>query len=684
MLVGAPMSGKTTVHRTLAAALTQLATAEAEAARQQHHQQHGQEQQGQGAGDGAAEGGSGSGSEAAAQVRVTTWVINPKALTLGRLYGQNDPASHEWTDGVLSVLFRSAASDPSPGRKWLLLDGPVDAGWVENLNSVLDDNRRLCLASGEIVAMSAPMSVMFEVGDLASASPATVSRCGMVYLEPQQLGAGPLLAAWLAGLPAHLGGGGGAGPGASLGITPRVSGLSGSGDAAPAAAAAGGLGPGVSLSDGAAAPASSLSSSLLEGGFKGRLAALFEGLVEPTIRFVRREVAEALPSPHSVLARSWMRLTEAMLAPALGTVELYRRAVSEGRAGALVDGCALAALVWSAGATAATQFLDHGGWYGKDNNYRQIQDLQLVAAMLPAGGGRAAVSPRLTRHFHTVCLPEPSRSSLAGVFGALHARFLQSGAFPQPVADLRDAVIDASLDVYVAVRRVLLPTPSRSHYVFSPRDVSRLLAGMQAQDAAALADSAAAMRPHLASGGGDLVGAHVRLWVHEVLRVFYDRLVDGREQRWLLGLLRRTVWGRFGARLRDLFGHLAAEAGAEAEAEGGGAKETAGAGSTVAGGAVESSGLELDDAEGGEGEGGDAGPAVPPWLVRRVLFGDFMDDGDEEGVRPYMELPSPSAAAARLEALQADHNSVVTSRGRGHLKLALFLYAVEHVARIAR
>ncbi|GFH31853.1 uncharacterized protein HaLaN_30973, partial [Haematococcus lacustris] len=83
--------------------------------------------------------------------------------------------------------------------RYLIFDGDVDAVWVENMNSVMDDNKLLTLPNGERIRLQNHCKLLFEVYDLQYASPATISRCGMVYVDSRNLGYKPYVWTWLHG-----------------------------------------------------------------------------------------------------------------------------------------------------------------------------------------------------------------------------------------------------------------------------------------------------------------------------------------------------------------------------------------------------------------------------------------------------------------------------------------------------
>ena len=113
--------------------------------------------------------------------------MNPKAIRPEEMFGETDRLSGEWLDGIFGAMWGKYNDRTRKDFMWIICDGPVDAVWIENLNTVLDDNKILTLANGDRIPMTDNVKLMFEVEDLRNASPATVSRAGIIYVSNTDL-----------------------------------------------------------------------------------------------------------------------------------------------------------------------------------------------------------------------------------------------------------------------------------------------------------------------------------------------------------------------------------------------------------------------------------------------------------------------------------------------------------------
>eukprot|EP00759_Apiculatamorpha_spiralis_P055872 PhF_6_TR7914/c0_g1_i1/m.11798/K10408/DNAH; dynein heavy chain, axonemal len=133
-------------------------------------------------------------------------IIAPKTLSTNELFGYVHLMTHEWKDGAFSRIFRDFAmksrKNPAQG-KWLVLDGTIDPDWVESLNSVMDDNKQLILLSNERIALHSSMKLVFECTGLENASPATVSRCSIMFVAQTDVGYQAEQNMWLRDLQQH-------------------------------------------------------------------------------------------------------------------------------------------------------------------------------------------------------------------------------------------------------------------------------------------------------------------------------------------------------------------------------------------------------------------------------------------------------------------------------------------------
>ncbi|XP_044246158.1 dynein axonemal heavy chain 3 [Ursus arctos] len=715
MIVGDPMGGKTCAYKVLAAALGDLYEAKQM-------------------------------EEFAVEYRI----INPKAITMGQLYGCFDQVSHEWTDGILANAFREQASSISDERKWIIFDGPVDAVWIENMNTVLDDNKKLCLMSGEIIQMSPKMSLIFEPADLEQASPATVSRCGMIYMEPHQLGWKPLKDSYMDTLPASL--------------TEEHKELVNDMfmwlvqpclefirlqckfvvQTSPIHLAFSMMRLYSSLFD-EIKEIDEEESELHEGLTSQQIFLWLQGLflfalvwtVAGTINADSRKKFDVFfrnlimgmddnnPRPKSVkLTKNnifpekgsiydfyflkqggghWYTWTEYITKeeehiPAnakvseliISTVETARQsfflktyvdheipvlfvgptgtgksAITNNFLLHLPKNTYLPNFINFSARTSANQtqdiimskldrrrkglfgppigkkavvfvddlnmpakevygaqppiellrqWIDHGYWFDKkDTNRLDIVDVLLVAAMGPPGGGRNDITGRFTRHLNILSINAFEDDILTKIFSSIADWHFGKG-FDVMFLRYGKMLVQATMTIYKAAVENFLPTPSKSHYVFNLRDFSRVIQGVLLCPHTHLQD----------------VEKFIRLWIHEVYRVFYDRLIDHEDRQVFFNIVKETTSNCFKQTMEKVLIHLSP------------------------------TGKIVDD------------------NIRSLFFGDFFKPESDQKI--YDEITDLKQLTVVMEYYLEEFNNI----SKAPMSLVMFRFAIEHISRICR
>jgi len=179
---------------------------------------------------------------------------------------------------------------------------------------------------------------------------------------------------------------------------------------------------------------------------------------------------------------------------------------------------------------------DNGFWYDRGKQeVKNIKDIQLMASMAPPGGGRNAFSQRIMAVFATINMTNPSEAQLHRIYSTLLNDKL--GAFDDAIKPLGDPITKATIELYSSIAEELLPTPSKSHYLFNTRDLAKVIQGtMQAT------------RQYY--DGRD---AMLQLWCHECFRVFGDRMWDEADRAWLKNQLDSKLKDVLGSSWEALF-----------------------------------------------------------------------------------------------------------------------------------
>ncbi|OMJ83653.1 hypothetical protein SteCoe_15380 [Stentor coeruleus] len=550
--------------------------------------------------------------------------LNPKSITIGELYGDMNPLTQDWKDGLASSIFREITNGSNPELNWVVFDGPVDSLWIESMNTVLDDNMMLCLPNGERIKLKPTMRILFEVMDLSKASPATVSRCGMVFIPNESLTWQMLMNTWLKKYESkeHRD---------ALNtlfnsiLPPLFRVYDYESDMVPTSE----IHKVCSLCKFLSILLEPLPKvkhitaifafaviwtigAFLDGSkqerFSNTIRHLFsqsslfpipdmvydyyldkscafqswKDLIPSIVLSKEMSLAQVLiPTPitatytyllnklysqnvstlliggsgvgksslitmhvNDQLAKQEIELVRANFSARTTSekVQQYIEAKLERKAAGVFTGASNRKLLMflddvsmpakdaydtQAPIELLRQLMDTEGFYDRKKGFfKKICNFVLNCAS--GISGLQDLSPRFLRHFHVFYLPEPSHAIMSTIFSAiLNNHFDKS--FAESVRKSITVIIGGTIEIYEKVVMKLKPTPSKFHYKYNLRDVSKVIQGSTFSTPATIPN----------------VDKLTKLWLHECCRVFYDRLTTSQDRLWFYTNLTSTGFKHF-------------------------------------------------------------------------------------------------------------------------------------------
>ncbi|XP_068101608.1 dynein axonemal heavy chain 11-like isoform X2 [Hyperolius riggenbachi] len=442
--------------------------------------------------------------------------INPKAVTTDELFGFLHPSTREWKDGLFSFTMRELFIIPHDGPKWIVLDGDIDPMWIESLNTVMDDNKVLTLASNERISLTPSMRLLFEISHLRAATPATVSRAGILYVNTQDLGWTPYVTSWIETRQAQS-------EKANLTILfdkyvpyclEQVR---------------------CNLKTITPIPENSMVQTVLvQTAETTRLRYFLDLLLEKGKPIML--VGSAGVGKTILVSDKLAKLSEDYVVAKVPfnyytTSAMLQRVLEkplEKRAGRNYSPPGTKKLIYFIDDlnmpevdaystvqphTLIRQHLDYSHWYDRQKLVaKEIHNCQYITCMNPTAGS-FSINPRLQRHFSVFGVHFPGSDALTTIYSRIISAHFQHGGFSYSVVKSLSTLIQAAISLHHKMTQNFLPTAIRFHYIFNLRDLTHIFQGMLLAS------------PECVRFSSDLV----HLWLHESCRVYSDKLMEEKD-----------------------------------------------------------------------------------------------------------------------------------------------------------